>query len=362
MSLSQNICRSFFGGLELNKIAIHWPYIFVYAILYAFYELYFYYPKIQTKNSRLIGCGALLSIILIFKFIFLFIRLLTRFEIKQQNQQSQQPAQQSQPAEEERPSHIPPEIWRHKKLLINSHSEIDAVVNDLIVSGVDSGGILELVDYLQDTNQFNQVPETIETISPEASDISNHRMIIQICGATFTLPFSLHQIDQISPSTPSLICVLFSVIFGFSSSYLSMTLLSQFSVYEKSFLAFVLASSTFSIILPPPVDPYNTSINDPWNACARPLVITIICTAWRLIIKYVCESSSYWETCTANTIILPQIYDIKIEWNIILPYIFVALRYGLFLTLAMFIGVYSHPVSSIVALLESGARYFFKTV
>lgn len=339
-----NTIRSFLGGFELNKIKTHWPYLIVYFILYVFYSVYFFIPKLQTRYFPLIGCGSLLSAILIFKLVLLFIRFLTRFAVHEKD--------------EVRPTNIPPEIWRHKTFLINSRSDIDSAVNDLIISGVDSGKLLELVDYLNDTNQMGGNAQRNDNDEAEPENSHKNKLRIQIGKSIHTLPFSLHQIDQINFSTPSFVCILFSVVFGFCSSYLSISLVSQFKKHEKCFLSFVMASSTFSIILPPAIDPYNMTINDPWNSFTRPFLITIICLAWRLILRFLCKSHTSLDSCITNETVIHQIYSIKIEWNLFLPYIFIALKYGLFFTLAMFLGFYGHPVSSFVSLFESCSRYF----
>ncbi|KAK8841845.1 Pecanex-like protein 4 [Tritrichomonas musculus] len=345
-----DISRSFFGGLELDRAnkQIHW--IIVYLVLYSFYSFYYYVPELQTKNARLIGCGVVLSIILILKIAFFIIRFLISLGFD-----NEIPKDELESQEEICPSQIPSDVWKYKSLLSNAGANIDSEVLDLINIGVDPAGLMTLIDYLQDTNQMGKSTEIEQPDVFFDNHSSFNKTEIKIGNRIYTLPFTIHQIDYILPSTPSLICILVSVIFGFSSSYLSMSLTSEFKSYEKCFLSFVLASSTFSIIQPPNVDPYNTSINDPWNSCARPFIVTFFCSLWRLILDYLCEPNTH----TANDSVLYQIYGIRIEWNVILPYIFIILRYGLFFSLIMFVGFYGHPITSFVAYLESCGRYFF---
>ena len=109
-----DISRSFFGGLELDRAnkQIHW--IIVYLVLYSFYSFYYYVPELQTKNARLIGCGVVLSIILILKIAFFIIRFLISLGFD-----NEIPKDELESQEEICPSQIPSDVWKYKSLLSN---------------------------------------------------------------------------------------------------------------------------------------------------------------------------------------------------------------------------------------------------
>lgn len=242
---------------------------------------------------------------------------------------------------EERPEDIPPEVWETRSLLKNPKPNLDSVVSDLIASGIDANGIIRLVDYIQNT------PESpVEEVTTE----KDQNPVINICGRLHTLPFSRSSVERIFPINFTIWVLILSTVFGFSSSYLPLSLVDQFPNKEKWWISFICGTSIFSILKPPDSEPYLTFTPDSWTGLCRPLYITLLCTIWRVSI----------DAQNERPIAHFPFYGWEIEWNIILPYIFDICRYGLlFFPIFIFYGFIGHPVSTIVTILESSCRYLF---
>lgn len=355
MSIFSDCLKTFFGGLDISNCCNQPYWLVFFGAIYILYSLLFYLHDSDNKIARLVIVSILMGIIFFIKLSLYIIRLSIRysFDIEDQTDNSNELNEQSHP------NNFSDDIWNLRHLFIGKRHSSDQIINDLINSGVDSQQLLRLAEYVYDEQNTDELRQSL---IPNESNESNHsrsKMAIQCCNSIFVLPFSLHQIDKIYPFHPSFMSIIFSTIFGFTSSYLLLTLGDQFADREKWFIAMVLTSSTFSIVLPPTIDPYNTTLNDCWNSCTRPLFITILSFIWRIILDYVCSVPDSIQ-CHPAPMIIKQIYNLNINWPIILPYIFDVLHYGLLLSpLFILIGYIGHPVSVLVAILEGACRYCF---
>lgn len=304
---------------------------FILGGLILFFELFFYLDT--SRNANLIGCGCVIGLFFLIKLVLYFFTFLLKTSLDISVSEAS--------VKEDRPEHIPPEIWELRSILRNPNTNIDATVSDLIATGVEVDGVLKLVEYLQ----------TESGVSVEISESDDDQNpVINICGRLYTLPFSRNSIGSFFPATFSFDILIFIAAFGFASAYLPLSLKDQFLAREKWWVAIVCATSTYSILIPPETDPYITFSPDPWTCVARPFAISIVSTLWRVFLRIEQDYS----------VTKLPFYDIEINWAVWLPYIFDILKYSiLLLPFWVVIGFVGHPLSVFVAILEAACRYLF---
>ncbi|OHT03657.1 hypothetical protein TRFO_28924 [Tritrichomonas foetus] len=338
------IFAAFFGGIFLGEHSLGSTIIriSIYLLLIFAFELLFYYNNSETldnqlnlsKNTIHLASGIITFIIFIIKLLLWLLNVLVDTAVELSDS--------ADSSENEYPENIPPDVWQIRDKIINHRGSLDLVISDLIASGIEAEGLMNLVDYINSGNYLSNVTE---------KDESEHLFVIKICGNIYNFNLSPNSIQKIFPSSSSFLIVIYSCLVCYGSCFFALSINSQLSNGERWWVALICAISTFTILNPTDSDPYITKFPDHWTGCARPLAICIICGIWYFFI-YLDKNYSI--------ISIKFFYDLKINWEIISPYADFFCWCGLiFLPFWMFLGLVGHPISVIIAVIESFNRYIF---
>lgn len=345
-----DLIASFIGGIfvgNISKLSIVIRLI-VYFIILAFFEI-FYYLNISNEEEAndsddyvtiyFIASGILTGFIFLIKFTLWILNIIIKFPIELSDSIDSKI--------EERPDNIPPDIWQLRDTVINSKRPQDLVISDLLASGIDPTGLMNLVNYIQNNDQISEISISKQEDSEDYA--------INLFGKLYYTKLNPTNINKIFPSTSSFLVIFCSTLLCFSATYFSLSVKNNFLPREKWWVAIVCTISIYSILYPVDSDPYSTRIPDQWTGCSRPLALFIIAGLWRLII---CLDEKY--TQQKKIFIISFFYDISIKWEYISPYLNDILHYSMiFLPFLVFIGLIGHPISTIVSIIESFNRYFF---
>lgn len=349
------ILASLFGGIFIgnqSRLSIIIRFV-IYFIILVFFEIFFYIDFNGEANSNenddnctihLIAAGALTFCIFMIKLILWILNTV----VKSVDESSDSMDSKI----ENRPDDIPPDIWQLRDTIIKSKDSQDLVIADLLASGVDSAGLMNLVNYIQRNDQISE-------LSISKSD-DNSGYVINICGKLFYTKLSPNSFGKIFPSNSSFFVVLMSALLCFISTYFSFSIKSYLLSREKWWIAIVCSICIYSILYPVDSDPYSTRILDQWTGCSRPFALFVITGLWLLVIHL---DDLYFIQNNHNKqprFVISFLYNVSIKWELISPYLNDIFRYGLiFLPILVFTGMISHPISFLISIIESFNRYFF---
>lgn len=304
--------------------------IFFFVALITFFECCLYL-KLE-KNVLLIASGVVTIIVVIIKLIFLIIRVIADAAIDLSESESSH--------DDTRPGDIPLEVWEARDLIINPSPSLEAVVSDLIASGLDQEGVMRLVEHVNG-NSLARLSSARET---HGSDVH----VLWMCGRVFFVPFGKGDINSVFPTNHSIWFILMAAIFCFSTCYLPLSLRDEFLAREKWWIAFVTATCVYSILEPPLKDPYELSFPDAWTGLARPVSLSLIATLWICVLKM------------SGKITELPVFGWNLHWDVVNPYIIDLCWAGVILfPFWVVAGIFGHPVSQIMTILEAFNRYVF---
>lgn len=343
-----DLIASFIGGIfvgDRTKFSIITR-LLVYFIILVFFEIFLYidFHSDSEENTSNYSINLIATGILTF---FIFLIKLTIWALNYFIKLNEESSDSIELKTEERPDNIPPEIWQYHDTIVRSKRPRDLVISDLLASGVDPTGLMNLVNYIQ--SEDHQISEVY------VNKQDDKKYMINICGRSYDTKLNPGNINKIFPSTTSFLIVLYSTLLCFAATYFSISIKSCFSRGEKWWVAIVCTISIYSILYPVDSDPYSTKIPDQLTGCSRPLALFIIAGLLDIVTfldeKYVIQKKIF---------IISFFYDVSVKWEIISPYLNDILHYGLiFLPFLVFAGFVGHPLSVVISIIESFNRYIF---
>ena len=311
------------------------PQVFVryafYLLFYVFFACFFYLET--SRNTQLIACGALMFCIFIVLLVLWILNYVLNYLIDVSDDES---------VADIRPPEIKPEVWQYKSILENVNTDIDAVVGDIIGSGeVAVDDLLSFVDWLRERPRQEHVTE----------ESRSRENIVHLCGKYYHVRFSREDLLEVFPcSNHSMSYVFLSVVLSFGAAYLPLSLRDQFPAGVKWWVAYVCSTTIYSVIDPAPCDVMVSTVGDYWAGCSRAVSLEIVCGIWRLVLEM------YRRT---DVTVLP-FFDWELRWGDIYVYVHDICFYGVVLFPCwVLLGLVGHPLTVLMAILESFNRYVF---
>ena len=331
-----NIAFSFFGGRRFagGRCAgcIVFMHIYFFLMILAFFEVFFFIDA--SRDALLIACGVLIIVVTLIKIIMYILKVLISYSVEEST---------SNDVGEKvvRPDNIPDDVWQIRHRLINPSPNMESVVSDLLATGVDEAALMALIDYLGNDEQ-------VERLDMEVDHNYKATSFVYACGRVCSLCYDKRSLECMFPANHTLLFILFAAIFGYSASYLPLSLRDELLDREKGWLAVVLAINVYSILTPPSVDPYSSKVDDCWTGLCRSVGISLIATLWRECLRM---KSKY-------TVV--PLFGCVINWDAVNVYLVEFWRYGLLLfPFWVLYGLFGHPISQLMSILEAFNRYAF---
>lgn len=250
--------------------------------------------------------------------------------------------------EEEQENVIPPGIsgplWEARSVLFNYSIPLDDRAYQLVRRGFDVDEVFRLIDLIRE----GRVTKDTKDRTPVRRVKTN---LIVLCGHVINVRFDRESLARTFTRPRNNGHIVSSVVLAF--------LLAMFVPETQSlnhpglvwYASLLCALSIFSLLLPPPIDPYATSLYDPfigYTRAASAVGMAGVVTLMHVLMKYL-PVQTY----------VPQL-EITVVWMPILQFIE---QFGyylfMFFPLMILVGLLGHSVTTLHWMLETTNKYLF---
>lgn len=243
---------------------------------------------------------------------------------------------------------IPPGIsgplWENRSILFNERLSQDDRAYQLVRRGFDIEEVFRLIELINSG-----------TITKETRDRAPIRHVktnlIVICGRTINIHFDRDSLSRTFSRPINNWHLVSSVVLSFLLPLFVSTTIPMNHKAEIWYLSLICASAIFSLLLPPPSDPYITNFNDPYISYTR--------AASAVGFTGVVALMQMLEPFLPERVYIKEI-DFTLEISDTLTFIMKAANYLFRLyPLLVFIGMVGHPITTLHYILESVNKYVF---
>lgn len=338
--LKLHILTSITGGFILRQ-SDKWPNvikIWVFLLLFAFFYLILSFDFKMFLILLLAGLLALFVIII--QLIVIWFNSMLDDSIQVSSSSGEIESQQTSSI----PSKISGPLWESRNILFNERIPMDERAYQLIKKGFDADEVFRLIELIRDG-----------TVTKDTKDHAPVRRVktnlIVLCGQNVNIHFDRDSLNR-TFSKPRNIGHLFSsAILTFFLAIFLTGIREMNPPYITWYISLICASSIFSLLLPPPTDPYATNFNDTYisytrSACAVGMTGVVFLMQ---ILKIILPKSTY----------IPQI-NLNIYWPPILSVLsWLAYCLFLFYPILILVGLMGHPITSLHFIVETVNKYLF---
>lgn len=336
-----HILSSFTGGFILYRND-KWPNILkstVFLILFGVFYLIF---SIELSYLvRLLLAGLVALFILIIELIVIWFNSMLDESVDVSSSSIDSNPENDQPSI---PDKISGPLWESRSILFNERTPLDDRAYQLIRRGFDADEVFRLIELIRNG-----------TVTKDTKDHRPTRHVktnlIVICGQNINIHFDRDSLSRTFQRPPGPWHLISSVILAVLLASCVTDTRSMNPPYITWYLSLICASSIFSLLLPPPSDPYATNFNDPFISYTRAAVavgMTGVVTLMNLFKMFL-----------PNETYIPQI-NLNIQWKPILSYVAEFANYlFIFHPFLILIGFMGHPITTLHWLLEAVNKYFF---
>ncbi|OHT02061.1 hypothetical protein TRFO_30941 [Tritrichomonas foetus] len=253
----------------------------------------------------------------------------------------------SDDSEEELPS-IPAGIsgplWEARGILFNERIPLDDRAYQLVRKGFDVDEVFRLIELINDGTVTKDTKDRLPTRHVKTN-------LIVLCGQVINIHFDRDSLSRTFTRPANYWHLVSSVLLTlFLAAFVSETRpMNPTSIIW--YLSLICASAIFSLLLPPPSDPYATSFSDPfisYTRAASAVGMTGVVALMHLL-----------ENILPETTPIPQLM-ITIHWMPILSYVATFGNYLFrFYPFLIFVGLMGHPITTLHWLLETINKYIF---
>jgi hypothetical protein len=168
----------------------------------------------------------------------------------------------------ELPPGISLQIWNARSVMFDTSLTMDQRVSHLWSSGFDLDEVFRLAELVR-TNAITASTEIVDA-PPLVRETS-----IRFGGRSFNIPMNRAYLSRIIGRPSG--CLDLIVAFGMASCVGYFVCPENWRWFSVLWLLLVCSLSVFSMLLPPPCDPYSTTLNDPAIGFTRCFTILVIC-------------------------------------------------------------------------------------
>ena len=336
-----HIICSFTGGFLLHRND-KWPNIIktsVFCILFVFFYVILAFDF--SYFIRLLLAGVVALFVLIIELIVVWFNSILDESVSSVSTSSDDSSLEDIPSI---PSGISGPLWESRSVLFNERISMDDRAYQLVRKGFDVDEIFRLIELV------NRGVVTKETKDHAPSRRVKTNLIV-ICGQVINIHFDRDSLSRTFTRPANNWHLLSSVLLSFFLPAFVSETRSMNPIFIIWYLSLICASAIFSLLLPPPSDPYATSLTDPYISYTRAASAVGVTGVVALmnVLKLILPAESF----------IPQL-NYTITWDPILNLIasfanFLFYLYPLFI----FVGVIGHPITTLHWILETVNKYLF---
>jgi hypothetical protein len=318
------------GGFYLGRNDF-WPNLVKCSILALLAVPYFVALGVPFSQAVAVSMSCIVAgLILVIKFVVICIN--RRFDDAVAIPDS--PVDRPDESEFELPSGVSIQLWSRRRILFRRDLTVDTAAMNLIEEGFDPDSVFTLANLIQ-TGAV-----TRDTVLADPSQ-HVHSNIITLGNRTFRFPIDRAFLSRICTRPSGPWEAIRSACLGFVMTYLVSCVHDFGKGLLYVYVVFLCALAAFSMLLPPPCDPYSTTLNDPTIGSTRAVCISLF-SIGVLVCKALYEG---------NVLISNQ-RDFEVCAG--------ALIIGIAtLPLLILMGFIGHPVTSLHWLIEALNKYLF---
>lgn len=336
-----HILCSFTGGFILYRND-KWPNILksiVFLILFGFF--YIILSIDLSYLVRLLLAGLVALFVLIIELIVVWFNSMLDESVDVSSSSIDSTAENNKPTI---PDKISGPLWESRGILFNERIPLDDRAYQLIRRGFDADEVFRLIELIRNGTVTKDTKDHLPTRHVKTN-------LIVLCGQNINIHFDRDSLSRTFQRPPSAWHLISSVV---------LTLLLAFFVPETRpmnppfltwYLSLICTSSIFSLLLPPPSDPYATNFNDPFISYTRAAVAVGMSGVVSLM--------AFFKMFLPSKLYIPQI-NMTIYWKPILTFCATMANYlFIFYPFLILIGFMGHPITTLHWLLETVNKYFF---
>jgi hypothetical protein len=315
------------GGVSLHRGAMlsNLVQLLTIAVLWAFYLILFFLD-FSRLGFIFMGLG-ITGLILALKLFLLF------FNRRLDDATPTDPDPVPDEPESQLPAGISIQLWHKRKIFFDPGTRVDEQATTLIAQGFDADEVFRLAELVIS----GAVTKDTHIAAPK---VVIRDQAITMCGRTFTVHIDRGELGRMFVR-PTICDIVRSPILAFAMTAALSLDESMKHWFDKIWTAWICGSSIFSLLLPPPCDPYSTTLNDPTIGCTRPVAVTVLASLMGLF-EWLRDDG--YLSVTAD----------EFEW-LMGPFRVCVW----FLPFCIFWGLFWHPVTSLHWFIDTINRYAF---